>query len=51
MKCPFCSSEDTKVVDSRTMIEWLYKREEESVIIALKDLVLMKDLKKVKYMW
>ena len=49
MKCPFCSSEDTKVVDSRTMMA--LQREEGNVIIALKDLVPMKDLKKVKYMW
>ena len=29
MKCPFCSSEDTKVVDSRTMIDGSTKRRRE----------------------
>ena len=29
MKCPFCSSEDTKVVDSRTTIDGSTKRRRE----------------------
>ena len=49
MKCPFCNSEDTKVIDSRTSPDGSTKRRRECSE-CLKDLVLMKDLKKIKYM-
>lgn len=43
MRCPFCNSEDTKVVDSRSFMDGFSIKRRRECIKCEKDLLLMKN--------